>query len=60
MTLTRSRDDKVIAGVCGGLARQLGVRSRNVRIAFVVLVLAAGLSAWTYLIAWLLMPEDAY
>lgn len=59
MTLTRSRDDKVIAGVCGGIARRLGVSSRNVRIAFVLLVLAAGLSAWTYLIAWLLMPEDA-
>ena len=36
----RSRDDKVIAGVCGGLARYLGVDAVILRIAFVVLAFA--------------------
>jgi phage shock protein PspC (stress-responsive transcriptional regulator) len=50
--------DKKIAGVCGGLARQLGLDSGKVRWAFVLLVLFAGLSAWVYLVAWFLMPSD--
>jgi phage shock protein C len=57
MSLARSRSDRKIAGVCGGIAERLSVSSTSVRIAFVVAVLLAGLSAWTYLVAWILMPE---
>jgi len=58
MNLQRTMGDKKIAGVCGGLAKRLGIDSGKVRWAFVLLVLFAGLSAWVYLVAWLLMPGD--
>jgi len=58
MKLARSKDDRKIAGVCGGIARALGVSSEKVRLAFVLLVLFCGLSIITYFILWLLMPEE--
>ncbi len=55
--LTRVEDGKVIAGVCGGLARYLGVDATVVRVVFVLLGLfAAGLLI--YLILWLIMPAE--
>ena len=58
MTLTRSRSDKVIAGVCGGLARRLGWRSSRVRLAYFLLTLlsAAFPGVIIYLVLWFLMP----
>jgi phage shock protein C len=57
----RSRTDRVIAGVMGGLARRLGWNPTMVRIVF---VLVSALSAAfpgivVYLILWLLMPEES-
>ncbi len=57
--LVRSRDDKLIAGVCGGLARALGVDSTIVRLVFVLSVFAAGVSPLIYVILWIVMPEEA-
>lgn len=56
--LYRSVTDRKICGVCGGLAEYLGVDSSLVRLATVVLILAGGLSAWIYLIAALIIPEQ--
>lgn len=56
--LRRSRDDKIIAGVCGGLGRYLGVDPVLVRIAFVVLALAGGGGVLLYVAAWILVPEE--
>lgn len=58
MNIRRSSNDKVIAGVCGGIAKAIGASPRNVRIAFAVLVLFAGLSFITYLVAWILIPSE--
>jgi signal transduction histidine kinase/phage shock protein PspC (stress-responsive transcriptional regulator) len=57
--LRRSRDDRVIAGVCAGIARWLGVDSIVVRAAFVVAAAAGGIGFVVYAIAALLIPEDA-
>jgi phage shock protein C len=54
--LTRSRDDRMIAGVCGGLAAYLGVDRVMVRFSFVALALAGGLAIPLYVIAWMLVP----
>ncbi len=55
--LTRVEDGKMIAGVCAGLARYLGVDATVVRVVFVLLALfAAGLLI--YLILWLIMPAE--
>jgi phage shock protein C len=56
--LWRSRDDRVIAGVCGGLGRYLGVDPVLVRIAAVVLVFAGGAGILLYAIGWIVMPEE--
>jgi phage shock protein C len=56
--LERSRDDRVIAGVCGGLGEYLGVDAVLIRIGAVVLVFAGGAGILLYVIGWLAMPEE--
>lgn len=57
--LRRSRDDRMIAGVVGGLAEYLGMDPTLARVLFVVLSLisAAFPGALVYLILWLIVPE---
>jgi phage shock protein PspC (stress-responsive transcriptional regulator) len=58
--LTRSSTDKIIAGVCGGLAEYLEIDPVLVRLAFLVLFLASGIGFPIYLILWIVMPlEDS-
>jgi phage shock protein C len=57
--LMRSRDQRVIAGVCGGIAEWLGWSATTVRVVF---FLVSALSAAfpgiiIYLILWIVMPE---
>jgi phage shock protein C len=57
--LTRSRDDRMISGVCGGVARYLNVDATLVRVVMVVALLVGFLAPGiAYLIAWALMPEE--
>jgi phage shock protein C len=56
--LRRSRDDRVIGGVCGGLGRYLGVDPVLLRIAFVILAIAGGGGILVYLVAWVLIPAE--
>ncbi|HEV3401008.1 MAG TPA: PspC domain-containing protein [Acidimicrobiales bacterium] len=56
--LTRSSDDKVLSGLCGGLGRHFGVDPVVFRIAFVVISLAGGTGVLLYLVGWALVPSD--
>jgi phage shock protein C len=56
--LHRSRDDRVVAGVCGGLGEYLGVDAVLFRIAFVLLVFAGGLGILAYVLGWIFLPEE--
>ena len=58
--LWRSRDDRMIAGVCGGLAGFLGWSSSLVRVLYVVISVcsAAFPGILIYLILWMVMPLD--
>lgn len=56
--LERSRDERVLAGVCGGLAGHLGVDPVLVRIVVVAAMVFGGFGAVAYLAAWLLVPEE--
>jgi phage shock protein C len=56
--LRRSRDDRVIAGVSGGLGRYFDVDPLFFRLAFVVLAIGGGSGVLIYLIAWLVIPEQ--
>jgi signal transduction histidine kinase len=53
----RSNDDRMIAGVAGGIANRLGVRSIYVRAAFLALCLAGGVGGVLYLLAALIVPS---
>lgn len=55
---TRSHDQKMLAGVCGGVAEYFGVDVNLVRLLTVVATLfTGGTAALVYLAAWMLMPE---
>jgi len=54
----RSRTDSMIGGVCGGLARYVGIDSTLVRLFFVLLALGNGAGVVIYFVAWLLMPLE--
>ncbi|GAA5163053.1 MULTISPECIES: PspC domain-containing protein [Amycolatopsis] len=56
-TLTRSRHDRVIAGVCAGLADWLGWRPRTVRLLFVLSCLLPGPQFLIYLLLWIILPK---
>ena len=56
--LVRRRDDKMVAGVCSGVAAYLDVDVTVVRLLTVLgAVFSAGTIAIAYLAAWILMPE---
>ncbi|MET3962711.1 phage shock protein C [Marmoricola sp. OAE513] len=55
--LTRATDDKMVAGVCGGLARYFGVDPTLVRVALVIaLVVGFPATVIAYLVAWAITP----
>ena len=54
--LQRSRSDKVIGGVAGGLADYSGIDVVLWRVAFVALALLGGSGVLFYLVLWVLMP----
>ncbi|WP_221177279.1 PspC domain-containing protein [Nocardioides marmoriginsengisoli] len=56
--LMRSNDDKMVAGVCGGLGRYLGVDPTLVRVgAVVALVIGFPATIVAYAVAWAIMPQ---
>src|SRR5262252_8928334 len=57
--LRRSTDDKVLGGVCGGIARYLGVDVVLIRLLAVVLaIVGGGAGVIAYLVAWIVIPKD--
>lgn len=60
MGLYRSRDNKVIAGVCGGIAEWLDWSPTAVRVAYVLVSLASLAFPGTlaYIILWIVMPKE--
>jgi len=55
--LRRSREDRWIGGVCGGLALSSGIASWIWRAIFITLLLCGGSGVLIYLLMWLLVPE---
>ena len=58
--LYRSRSDRMIAGVCGGLAKRFNISSTWVRLAFVLIVFLGGAGFLLYLILWIIMPQEGF
>lgn len=57
--LTRSETDKMVAGVCGGVAAYLNIDSVFIRLAFVLLAMASGIGVAIYFILWIVMPRES-
>ena len=56
--LRRDSRNKVIAGVCAGIARRYGISTGGLRLAFVVSCILPGPQFIAYLVLWALMPRD--
>jgi phage shock protein C len=56
--LYRSREDKMIAGVCGGLGDYFGIDPVIIRIIFIILFLSVGSGILIYLLAWIIIPLE--
>ena len=57
-SLRRSRRDRVVAGVCGGLAEFFGISAFWFRLAFLIALIPGGVPGLVpYLILWLIIPK---
>lgn len=54
----RSRENRMIGGVCAGLAHRFGMRPRSVRLLFVLSCLLPGPQFVLYLVLWIVLPEE--
>lgn len=55
--LYRSRE-RMLGGVCGGVADYFGIDKTIARLIFAALVLAYGTGAWLYLLMWIIVPNQ--
>ena len=58
--LFRSNDDRVVAGVCGGLGEYFSIDPVIIRVVWIVLTLAWGAGLLLYLLFWLLIPRRPF
>ncbi len=56
--LYRSKKNRMLAGVCGGIAEVFGWDPSIVRLTTAVLMIPGGLSIWVYILAALIIPEE--
>lgn len=54
--LFRSRTNRVLGGVCGGLGETFGIDPTLVRLVFILLALGDGIGILAYILLWVLMP----
>jgi phage shock protein C len=57
--LRRSRSDRVVAGVCGGLAEFFGISTFWFRLAFLIALIPGGVPGLLpYFLLWLIIPKE--
>ncbi len=57
-SLSRPRDDRLIAGVCSGLARRFGISPNLMRLIFLVSCLLPGPQVVIYIALWFFIPKE--
>ena len=55
--LYRSRNQRMLAGVCGGLAEYFNVDATLIRVLFLVLAVVGGSGLVIYVVMWLIVPD---
>lgn len=58
--LKRSNSDKMLAGVCGGLANYFDLDSTLVRLGFAFMAIFAGTGVLAYLVMWIIVPKEDF
>ena len=56
--LSRTREGRVVAGVCTGIAAYFGIDPTLVRLGFALLTIFGGAGVLLYLVAWIVIPEE--
>jgi phage shock protein C len=56
--LYRSKTNRKLAGVCGGLAQYLNVDATVIRVLFVLLAVLGGSGLVLYLAMWIIVPDE--
>ncbi|MHB8102922.1 MAG: PspC domain-containing protein [Methanosarcina sp.] len=56
--LYRSKNNKIIAGVCSGIAEYFNIDPTIVRLLWLLLALSGGAGVIAYIIAWVIIPEE--
>ncbi len=56
--LRRSRSNRVIAGICGGIGDYFNIDPVIVRVIWLILVFGAGTGIIAYLLCWLIIPNE--
>jgi phage shock protein C len=56
--LQRSRTERIIGGVCGGLGEYFNVDPTLVRVLWVIVTLMGGAGILAYLILWIVVPQE--
>lgn len=56
--LYRSRTNRSIAGICGGLGEFFDADPTMIRLVTLLLILFGGISIWIYIILWIVIPEE--
>ena len=56
--LYRSKTDRKLAGVCGGLAQYFGVDATLIRVLFVLLAVLGGSGLLLYVAMWIIIPKE--
>jgi phage shock protein PspC (stress-responsive transcriptional regulator) len=57
--LRRSRSDRVVAGICGGLAEFFGISAFWFRLAFLIALIPGGVPGLLpYILLWLIIPKE--
>lgn len=56
--LYRSKSNRIIAGVCGGIGEYLGIDPTLIRLLWILFSLSIGAGLLAYIIAWIIIPEE--
>ena len=57
--LYRSKKDKIIGGVCGGIGEYFNIDPVIIRLLWSLLIFVGGSGILAYLVAWLIIPEHS-
>ncbi|HEX5905728.1 MAG TPA: PspC domain-containing protein [Propionibacteriaceae bacterium] len=55
--LYRSRNQRMVAGVCGGLADYFNIDATVIRVLFLILTVFGGTGLVVYLVMWIIVPD---